>query len=180
MSEACLPIPTHSAVVFLTGLSETSTFNLQWNFTLESFPDQTDTSIAVLAKPSCVYDAMALHILSESLNKLPVGVKASENPFGEWFTRVVSQIADVVSPALAMIPGWGPAASAAAMGVGTLAKYANSQYNAPPASKAAAAVQGVPVVKRAKKKKPPALPPRDAAYQKAAARVKKQQRAKKL
>jgi len=108
--------------MIFSGLNQNSTLNLQWNCYLESFPDYGDKTIAVLAQPSCVYDSMALHLLSECINTLPVGVEASMNPMGEWFAEVVSDIANFVSPALAFIPEVGPALAA---GAGALGKGAN-------------------------------------------------------
>lgn len=127
-----IALPMHSSCVMLTGLSPESTFNLQWNCYLESFPDYGDPSISVLAKPSCVYDSLALHILSECLNTLPVGVQASENPFGEWFTRIISEVADFAAPMLT--PVLGPEASVGALALGKAAK-AWHDANYPPRQK---------------------------------------------
>jgi len=126
---------THSACALFTGLSEQTTMTLTWNAYIETFPDYSDPSIAVLARPSCVYDSVALHILSECLSDLPVGVAANENPFGEWFTRIVSEVANMASPFLAAIPGYGAPLAAGAAAVGQLAKeYHRSNYGTAPSA----------------------------------------------
>lgn len=120
-STAPVLVPVHSATIIASGLSEQSTFTLNWNCLVESFPDCGDPSICVLAKPSCQYDPVALRLLSEGLGTMPVGCPASDNPGGEWFASLISSIADTIAAPLGFIPEVGPALSLAAKGVGALA-----------------------------------------------------------
>lgn len=99
--------PVHMTGSIFTGVSEKTTLTLSWNLFLETFPTPADAEILVLAKPSAEPDPMAIKLYSECMSVLPVGVMASENPFGEWFADVVSTITDFLTPgALAMgMPG---------------------------------------------------------------------------
>jgi hypothetical protein len=86
------------------GFAQQSTFELNVKWYVESFPDTTNPQILLLAKPSPCYDPFALHIVSEALQTLPVGVPVSENGTGEWFFNVLKEIAQKALPLIGAIP----------------------------------------------------------------------------
>lgn len=90
--------PMHLNGAIFTGVSEQTTLTLSWNLFLETFPTPADAEILVLAKPSAQPDEMAMRLYAQVLTSMPVGVMASENPFGEWFAEVVSTITDFLTP----------------------------------------------------------------------------------
>jgi hypothetical protein len=138
-AQAILPgvklTPTHMSGVIFSGLSTTTTLNLNVNMYYETFPSISEKSILVLAKPSCNYDPVALEFLSRTLNVLPVGVPAYMNGFGDWFADIVDTLANFAAP-IGMLLG-GPAGAALGATIGNVgravSKVTRTNYPAPPA-----------------------------------------------
>lgn len=106
--------PYNLCGAYFTGLSPQTTLLLKGRYYVERFPNPYENDLVVLAKPSPGFDCNALDIYSRAMSKLPVGVKQGENPLGEWFRDVLTQVAQVASPVaktLAMIPGVGAPAA---------------------------------------------------------------------
>lgn len=120
--------PLHLTGCIFTGLSQQTTLTLSSNVFLETFPNIADQDIIVLAHPSAAPDPLAIKLYAECLNSLPVGVMASENPFGEWFAEVVSSITDFLTPG-ALALGM-PAVAAISKGAGSLANGYLKKKNA--------------------------------------------------
>lgn len=93
----------HSGAYF-SGLSNTTTLQLNAVYYIERFPSQQDSALVVLARTSPRLDCVALDLYSEIIREMPVGVPQSENGFGDWFADAVSSAADFVSPVLSAIP----------------------------------------------------------------------------
>lgn len=141
-------VPTHTMGVIFSGLSSTTTLTLNWNVYYESFPNPT-SDLVTLARPSCVYDPVALELLSRIMNTMPVGVPSEQNFDGEWFANIVNTLSSF-APVLGSVLG-GPAGAALGTAVGTAGK-ALGAYLAPPSGVAMTTskpTQSIKVVKRA-------------------------------
>jgi hypothetical protein len=119
----------HMPGAIFTGLSPQTTLTLNWNVYYESFPTIEERDILVMATPSCHYDPVALEFFSRALSNLPVGVPASDNPSGEFFSDFVQGIADW-APAIGKAMG-GPF-DLLGRGIGGAASYVHDNYLAPP------------------------------------------------
>ncbi len=116
--------PINSSGAFLTGLSQESTLTLTVNAYYEAFPTAAEPEYAVLAKPSAELDTLALAMVTRAMMKMPVGVPARDNGFGDWFAGLVSEFAPMIGDALGnIIPG------ASMLGRG--AKFLADRYLAP-------------------------------------------------
>jgi hypothetical protein len=93
----------HSGAYF-SGLSNSTTLQLNAVYYIERFPSQQDSALVVLARSSPRLDCVALDLYSEIMKEMPVGVPQAENGFGDWFADAVSSAADFVSPVLSAIP----------------------------------------------------------------------------
>lgn len=102
--DGILPTKFNHSGAYFTGLSYTTTLQLNAIFYIERFPTQQNADLVVLAKHSCRYDSIALDLYSEIVRAMPVGVPQRMNGLGEWFADAVSSAADFVSPVLSAIP----------------------------------------------------------------------------
>jgi hypothetical protein len=122
LSQKVIPFNTHG--VFLTGLSNQTTFRVKMKMYVERAPSYVDTSLAVLATPSAAYDSKALALYSAALCLLPVAVKVNENSAGDWFRRVLGALG-AAAPLLGGILG-GPPGAAIGATVGGFAPIISS------------------------------------------------------
>jgi len=116
------PLPYDICGCKFTGLSNTSTLTLTVRYFLEKFPTATDTVLTSLSRPSPCYDPVALEIYSRCMDALPVGCGQKDNPFGEWFRGVVSEVAKWAAPIGKALGGIVPGAQAIGSIVGGAAK----------------------------------------------------------
>jgi len=124
--------PFHMPGVIFTGLNDQTTFTVQVNLYVETFPTQAEAGILVLATPSAPYDPCALEFFSKSMMEMPVGVPASENGMGDWFAGVIKSITDWATPGLLALGQPGLAAlSTAANSVSRSYLTAPSPQNTP-------------------------------------------------
>jgi hypothetical protein len=149
----------HAGAIF-SGLSNSTTLQLNAIYYIERFPTQQDSDLVVLARNSCHGDSVALDLYSEIVKEMPVGVPQRMNGMGEWFADAVSAAADFVSPVLSAIPL--PMAQTIGAGIkmaGGVAKSLGSKKESPGQtySSTGSNVSGKgaskPVAKPAKKKK---------------------------
>lgn len=113
-----------SNVVIFSGLSDETTLTLRVRFILERFPSDSEGQMLVISTPTAVYDPVALELYSRAVQRLPAGCPFSENPAGEWWAKMIQEVADAASPFLAAIhPGLGIAAK----GIGAIAGAAGSR-----------------------------------------------------
>jgi hypothetical protein len=152
--------PFNGCGAIFSGLSNSTTLQLNAIYYIERFPTQQDSDLVVLARESCRGDAIALDLYSEIVKEMPVGVPQRMNGMGEWFADAVSSAADFISPVLSAIPL--PMAQSIGAGVkmaGGLAKSLGSKKEAPgqtyssTGSNVSAKGSSKPVAKPAKKKK---------------------------
>lgn len=124
--------PIHMSGCIFSGLSPTTSLQVNLNLYYESFPAQTEQSILVLASPSATYDPVALGILSRAVNTLPVGVQASQNPEGEWFYDLASLVSEWAPKVGELMTASGiPGAGLIGSGLGQAAKMAQGYMTAP-------------------------------------------------
>jgi len=106
------------AGAYFTGLSATTTLQLNVIYYIERFPSQQDSDLVVLATNSSRKDCVAMDLYSEIIREMPVGVPQKMNGLGQWFADAVSSAVDFVSPVLSAIPH--PIAQGAAMAAKTV------------------------------------------------------------
>jgi len=99
-----LPTKFNHSGAYFTGLSQSTTLQLNAIYYIERFPTQQDTDLVVLAKHSCRSDNVARSLYSEIIRDMPVGVPQRMNGMGEWFADAVSSAANFVAPVLGAIP----------------------------------------------------------------------------
>lgn len=101
-----LPLLTDvdSNVVFFTGLSDATTLTLRVRYLLERFPSDAEEQILAIATPSAPYDPEVLQLYSKAVQMLPAGVPFTENPSGEWWKSMLTEIGKVASPLLKLLP----------------------------------------------------------------------------
>jgi hypothetical protein len=124
--------PFNGSGVIFSGLSNSSTLQLNAIYYIERFPTQQDSDLVVLARESCRGDSIALDLYSEIVKEMPVGVPQRMNGMGEWFADAVSSAADFISPVLSAIPL--PMAQTVGAGIkmaGNVAKSLGSKKEAP-------------------------------------------------
>jgi len=85
------PVPWGTSGVFFTGLSNSTTLNVNIKYFIEKSPT-SDDAMAFLAKRSPLYDPVALQLYARAMANLPPGVPYGENPLGEWFAKVLDAI----------------------------------------------------------------------------------------
>lgn len=96
--------PFNGSGAIFSGLSNSTTLQLNAIYYIERFPTQQDSDLVVLARESCRGDSIALDLYSEIVKEMPVGVPQRMNGMGEWFADAVSSAADFISPVLSAIP----------------------------------------------------------------------------
>jgi len=89
---------------YFSGLSASTTLQVNAIYIVERFPTAQETDLVVLAKPSCRADDAAIQLYSEVSRMMPVGVPQRMNGLGEWFSDAVSAASDFLSPVLSAIP----------------------------------------------------------------------------
>jgi len=151
--------PFNHSGAYFTGLSNSTTLQLNATYYIERFPSQQDSALVVLARNSCHGDHVALDLYSEIIKEMPVGVPQRMNGMGEWFADAVSSATDFIAPVLSAIPL--PMAQTIGAGLKVAGNVAKS-YNKSSESVgttytptgAAPPKKLVSVVKKEKKKKP--------------------------
>ncbi len=90
---------------------------------MERFPSDAEGQILVIATPAAPYDPEVLRIYSQAAMALPAGARFTDNPSGEWWKNMLSEIGKVASPLLKLLPhplaqGLGRAVDAGVMMLG--------------------------------------------------------------
>lgn len=120
--------PIHMSGAYFTGLSNQTTLSVTRNVYIESFPGIGEPDILVLGTPSAEFDYTALFLYSHAMSVMPVGVKVSDNEAGSWFSEVMGDVIDFLSPLLKSAGGI-PAA------IGVVGDHIRTKYLAPPNAK---------------------------------------------
>jgi len=85
-------------------------------------PTLDEADLVVLAAPSPEMDTVALECYSQAMRTMPAGVPVSENPLGEWFSKVIDGIGSVGSSIAPLVGMAHPGAGAALGAVSSMAK----------------------------------------------------------
>jgi hypothetical protein len=124
-----LYVPCDTNCIIFSGLSDETTLTLRVRWILERFPNDSEAQLVPISTPTAPFDPVALEIYSRVVRQLPAGVPFGENPAGDWWSKLLSQIGSVVGPMIAMIPH--PLAKAAGMTItgasGALGEYGNAK-----------------------------------------------------
>lgn len=112
----------NNAGIFVTGLAPQATFTLKFRTFLEATPLDLSSVTAALSKPGVAHSPVIEEIIASILRDMPAGFDYRENPFGEWFMKILDTVANV-APAIgtALSPVFPPAAMLG-HGVGGLAR----------------------------------------------------------
>jgi hypothetical protein len=95
--------PFNMSGAFLTGLSDRSTFTLNVNYLVETFPTSQDIEIVNLATPSVPYDPAALELYSRIAVRLPPGVKVNQNAAGDWIKNIANLMGTFGVPGMPLV-----------------------------------------------------------------------------
>lgn len=79
---------------YFSGLNVDAVLTCTAHWYIERSPTMSDPDITA-ATPSAGYDGNAFEMYSRIIQVLPAGVRVSENPFGEWFDKVMSFFAGI-------------------------------------------------------------------------------------
>lgn len=83
-----------TAGMFFTGLSLSTTLQVNIKIFVEMAPIASDVNFTPLARAAPLYDPMAFELYSAALSVLPPGCMLKENPAGEWFAEIIKSIRD--------------------------------------------------------------------------------------
>lgn len=106
-----------------SGLSEQSAITVTVRYLIERFPEKDSPDLIVLGRPSPSYDPLALELYARCLEHLPSAVMVKENPFGEWFGKILQTIGKYAPAVGSVLPGVG---SIVGNAVGALASTAGN------------------------------------------------------
>jgi hypothetical protein len=112
----------NTAGAYFSGLASTNTLTVNVRFFVTRYPSFLESDMAVVSRPSPELDTLALEIFSHSLRKLPPGCPVSENPLGEWFSKVVKGVGGMAHRVAPLIEGAHP-------GLGKVARLAAAATN---------------------------------------------------
>lgn len=80
---------------FISGISQNSSFVVRFRTVIEIFPGVSENNGLIrLASAPVPYSPLIEEILTRVLAEMPAGCAYTENPFGEWFSKVVDAVAD--------------------------------------------------------------------------------------
>jgi hypothetical protein len=96
-------VDTDSNVVMFTGLSDATTLTLRVRFICERFPNDSEKQMLVIATPTAPYDPVAIELYTRAISQMPSGVPFSENPAGEWWLKMINEVASLAAPLLSSI-----------------------------------------------------------------------------
>lgn len=111
-------IPMNQMGAIFAGLNPQSTLDVVMTYYYESFPSLSQVDILTIAKPSAMYDPVALEYMARFNRLVQVAVPSGENYDGEWFAEILEWLAGAapIVGGLFGVPEVGLAAS-------TLASY---------------------------------------------------------
>jgi len=87
-----LDFPFDISGAWFSGLSLSTTLQINVRWIIERMPGPQESDLVVLAQPASCYDALALELYSQAICGMPPGVRLSENPLGEWFRSALRNI----------------------------------------------------------------------------------------
>jgi hypothetical protein len=112
---------------FVTGISQNSSFLVRYRTYIEIFPSVVEgNGLIRLAYPPVPHHPLIEEIINRVISEMPAGCSYTENPLGEWFSKVldaVSSYAPVLGNALGTVL---PGAGFIGKGLGTVASMAKN------------------------------------------------------
>lgn len=132
---------------YVTGLAQQATFQMKARVYYENVPD-TASSVLLqsIARPAVPYSFLAQELMAKMLLHMPCGFDYKENPFGEWFAKVLDALA-VAAPAIGqLIPH--PAAKIIATAAGPLLAQGATALKARAEQKKTKALNQAQTIKR--------------------------------
>jgi len=80
----------------MTGLNENTTLSVSVRYMFERIPTVAEPDLLVLTRPPASSDPMALELYSRLMSQLPVAVRVSDNPAGEWWNTILDGLEAVI------------------------------------------------------------------------------------
>jgi hypothetical protein len=105
---SCQNAPLDSNGMYFTGLSLTTSLQLTCRFYIEKVPAPADAALAVLTRPACPYDPVALEWYKRIIRDMPPGTAVADNASGDWWNSllgIVAKAAPLVGAVLAPFTG---------------------------------------------------------------------------
>lgn len=97
--------PWTTCGAYVTGLAQQATFQLKARCFYENIPSADSPSMMqAIARPPVPHSFLALELMAKMLATMPCGFDYKENPFGEWFAKVLDVLSTVVPAIGAVIP----------------------------------------------------------------------------
>jgi len=100
-----------------TGLTPQTNLTVNVRWFVESFPS-SGSLLQTLAKPSPMYDPIALELYAKIVYRSPVAVEVKFNGLGDWFNDAISSISNTVLPVVRSIAGNAPMVKMLTSGLG--------------------------------------------------------------
>jgi len=145
---------------YFIGLSQQTTLTITVRWYIERNPTPDEPDLVVLATPSPRYDPKALEIYSEAMYSIPPGVPVNQNPAGEFFRTIVSNLkrnAPKIGRLISDVTGFAPAAMAGNL-VGAAAGMVETQITRRTKPNGAVTTTTTTVAPKRMLPKPPPLP----------------------
>lgn len=110
--------------IFLTGLAQNASFTIRYRVfgEIASLASSSSAFMQAIGKSGVPYSPAMIQLLTEIGEHLPAGFDYRENPFGEWFSKILSTIGDVAPTIGAALSAVHPVAGAIVSGIGSGAK----------------------------------------------------------
>lgn len=117
--------------IVVTGLTPQSTFTIKCKAYLENLPLAIDDFTSSLTSPCVPYSPLLRELVSQVLHHMPAGFDYSENPFGEWMSKVLDGISNVLPIIGDALPF--PGSGAIARGISAAAQLGSKALSGKPA-----------------------------------------------
>lgn len=103
-------IPYTSMGVIASGLSDQSTFTVNWVEVIERCPSWSELDIIVLASPTPKRSDAVIRLYTLIMSELPTAVPVRMNGFGDWFLGIVDSVVNTIGsigkPLLGAVKGY--------------------------------------------------------------------------
>jgi len=97
--------PWATCGVHIMGLAKEATFQIKCRVYYEMIPTSTSTAfMQSIARPPVPLSPLVMEMMSKVISELPAGFDYSENPLGEWFSKVLHFLSGAAPKIGAMLP----------------------------------------------------------------------------
>ena len=132
---------------YVTGLAQQATFQLKSRVFYENVPDAaSSTLLQAIARPSVPHSFLAQELMAKMLVHMPCGFDYKENPFGEWFAKVLDALSMAAPIVGQLFPH--PVVKTIATAAGPLLAQGATALKAKVAEKKAKALNQAQTIKR--------------------------------